>query len=178
MVTDRRDGTGAEVCEMTIFAPESSGEYVLCEAVMRNGTAERELVESGRAEDPEWEVAEATNEFTPKEMEKIFLRDVDAHEWVLVTGKLDTGAATTVISAPLHGHLCVNRWRRITPLAVKLASQSVSMEVKEEDLIWLKVNNKDFGFVKAILIDDDSWRNVLSGRDLMEHYGFLPVVPN
>ena len=106
----------------------------------------------------------------------IYLKEPSDQVWKVVSGKTDTRAATTVISEPLHGHLCFHKWERLTPLAVSFADQNFTIPVKKEGLIHLKVNNRDFGLVKALLVDSTTWRNVLVGRDLLNFHGLLPRI--
>ena len=106
------------------------------------------------------------------EAERLYMKPPHRN-WTEVSGKMDTGAATTVISAPLHGHLLVKRWPRRTPLHVKLAKHDVKIRVKEEGLMHLKINETDFRLVKCILNDSDEWRNVLIGRDFLKYHGLM-----
>ena len=80
------------------------------------------------------------------------------------------------MSRQLHGHLCLHMVPRKKVMKVRLADHSQKCEVKYEGVIRLLINTTDYGYVKVMLVESETWGSVLVGRDLLAKHKQIPLI--
>ena len=89
-------------------------------------------------------------------------------EWIKVTGKIDSGATTTVGSIERHGDLCLHIWKPIgTTIGITVANGE-SVKVVAKGLIQLRVDEKELPPAEILLVEARNWQNLLVGEDLLQ----------
>ena len=98
-------------------------------------------------------------------------------KWQRVVGKVDTGADSSMGSYQHHRHLCDKVWERVGPMKYAVTADKHRVPIKYNGLARVKLNNTEIGLVMLHLVDSNSWRFLLVGKDVLAKNNLLPVIP-
>ena len=90
------------------------------------------------------------------------------NQWIKVTGKVDSGACTTVGSIEKHGHLCLHVWKPIGTNTSITVANGARVEVVAKGLIHLRVDERELPPAEILLVQARNWQNLLIGEDLLQ----------
>ena len=100
------------------------------------------------------------------------------NKWIKIDGCLDSGAGRTVGGYQQHKKLCGMIKSLTTPMVVKVGDQR-PITVKAVGQISLRVHVDDvapvyLGDVQVFLLDCDTWKELLIGREVLSKFQSLP----
>ena len=91
--------------------------------------------------------------------------------WQKVGGKVDSGADSSVGSWQNHRHLCTDAWNLVGQKLRIRVGGGQTFPVRKKGLIHLKVNDQVLDACESLLVDCDTWVNLLIGEDFLQTQG-------
>ena len=91
--------------------------------------------------------------------------------WQKVGGKVDSGADSSVGSWQNHRHLCTDTWNLVGQKLRIRVGGGQTFPVRKKGLIHLKVNDQVLDPCEILLVDCDTWVNLLIGEDFLQTQG-------